>query len=93
MWTYGIVESRLVFETINRIAPGSAFVAILIRLRYDRSGLLGRAANEGVEVRYRKVGNVHVVCRVFPDVPVVEWLSEREQDGVTAVASTHGPLR
>jgi len=78
MWTYGIVEPRLVFKTINRETPGAAFVATLIRLRYDRSGLLYNGASESVEIRYRKVRNVHVLCRVLPDVSVIEWLNEHE---------------
>jgi len=78
LWTYGIVKSRLVLKAINRETPSTAFVTILIRFRYDGSSLLCRATHVDVEMRQRRVGNIHVVCCILPDVSVVERLYERK---------------
>jgi len=91
-WTYRIVESRDVFETVNRETPSPAFVAVLIRLRYDRSGLLCRGTNERVEIGYRGVGNVQVICRIIPDVFVIEWLGGHEQTGTASVLKHSQPI-
>lgn len=92
MWTYSIVEPGLVFETINRETTGAAFVATLIRLRYDRGGLLCHGASESVEIRYRRVSNVHVICCVLPDVFMIEWLNKHEQAGTTRVTKHSQPI-
>ena len=78
MWTYGTIKSRLILKAINRETPSTTFVTILIRLRYDGSGLLCYAAHVDVEMRHGRVGNIHVVCCILPDVFVIEWLYEHE---------------
>ena len=76
--TYCVVESRFILKAINRVAPAASFVAILICLRYDGGCLLQDVTDESVQRRSIRIGDIHVVCCIVPEVPVVEWLEEGE---------------
>ena len=72
--TYPILETWLVLEAIDREAPGLVLVAVRVRVRHDRRGLLCHTTGERILLRYRRVGDDLVVARVLPDVRVVERL-------------------
>ena len=77
--TYRAIKPGLILKAVNRETSRTPFVAILVGLRHDGGGLLRGATNEGIERRNTRIGDIHVVCCIFPNVSVIEWLNKSEK--------------